>query len=167
MAAVSLIVMEHGSVWPGHVGNTRDVVAVSSGSDELLQRTRQGIAALRREGQHVRIAVLACSDVVDPSLRARRVEVAAELLAAVNVGRFGRVVLSAADRASAELRDELLSLAGALSPRLRGTSTTVSVRFGPPEELGRPQQALLRRCLVSPPGLELRAMRYAQRAGRR
>jgi hypothetical protein len=168
MAAVSLIVMEHGSEWPGHVGNTGDVVAVSCGSEELLQRTRQGLAALQRRGQHVRIAVLACSDLTDASSRVRRVEVVTELLAAVNASRFGRVVLSTAERASAHLRNELLTLAGVLGPRLRGTSATVSVRFGPPvEDLDRPSHASVRKCLVTPPGLDLRAMRYAQRAGKR
>jgi hypothetical protein len=168
MAAVSLIVMEHGSEWPGHVGNTGDVVAMSCGSEELVQRTRQGLAALRRRGQQVRIAVLACSDVMDASARTRRVEVLAELLAAVNAARFGRVVLSTDERASANLRSELLSLAEALRPRLQGTSATVSVRFGPPaEESARLSHGSVRKCLVTPPGHDLRAVRYPQRAAKR
>jgi hypothetical protein len=130
MAMISLVVMEQGSQWPGQVRDSGDVVAVGSGQDGLLQRTRQELDLLRRRGQQVRIAVLACNGVADVGSVAHRAELVDELLTAVSAVAFGRLVLSTADGASMHLRRELLLLAGALSQRLRGTSTTVSVKFG-------------------------------------
>jgi hypothetical protein len=129
MATVSLIVMEQNSEWPGHVGDSEHLVAVG-GDEGLLERTQQRLAALRRRGERVRVAVLACGDATDVVSMARRAEVVHELLGAVTSVGFGRLVLSSGDRASVELRAELLSLAGTLSQRLDGTSATVSVRFG-------------------------------------
>jgi hypothetical protein len=69
--------------------------------------------------------------------RARRAQLAHELLGAVAVVSFGRLILSAAERASLQLRHELLSLAGALSHARRG-SVTVSVRFKEAIDRGLP-----------------------------
>jgi hypothetical protein len=132
---VTLIVMEPGGAWPGHVGGSEDIVAVSYAKEALLERTRERLYALRRGGKEVRLAVLACNEASDGDAVMRRSEVAHELLAAVSATGFGRLILSSGDPAPMPLRRELLSLAGALSQRLRGTTTTVSVRFG--KGLGR------------------------------
>jgi hypothetical protein len=129
MGVVSLIVMEPGSAWPGHVGNSENVVALGEQGEGLLPRIRQKLDSLRRRGEKVRVAVLACSEATDVASVARRAELAHELLAVVAAVGFGRLILSAADRASMPLRHELLSLASALSHLRRGTATLVSVRF--------------------------------------
>ena len=129
MTAVSLIVMEPGSAWPGHVGNSENVVTVGEHEDGMLLRIRQRLALLRRRGEHVRIAVLACNEATDIASVARRTALAHELLSAVAAVGFGRLVLTAAERASMQLRCELLSLAGTLSYTRRGRAAAVSVRF--------------------------------------
>jgi hypothetical protein len=131
MGVVSLIVMEPGSAWPGHVGNSENVVVTGRPHEEgLLQRIRQRVDSLRRRGEHVKVAVLACNEAADAASLACRAEVAHELLLAVTAVDFGRLVLTAAERASTRLRRELFLLAGALSHSLRGTAVTVSVRLG-------------------------------------
>jgi hypothetical protein len=127
MGVVSLIVMEPGSRWPGHVRDSENIVAASHLGEGLLQRTQRTLAGLLRRGQHVRVAVLACSEATDAASLASRARLARELLAAVTATGFGRLVLSSAEHASVPLRRELLSLAGALSQTVLGTS--VRVRF--------------------------------------
>ena len=78
--------------------------------------------------------MLACNEATDATSAARRAELAGELLAAVAVVGFGRLVLSAADRASMEIRRELLTLAGALSVTPVGVAATISVRFSGGQE---------------------------------
>jgi hypothetical protein len=128
MAVTTLIVMEPGSEWPGHVGDSEHVVAVANDDEGLLGRTREKVSSMRQHGEHVRVAVLACNRAADPSSVTRRAEVARELLTAVGDAGFGRLVLTVSDRASMRERCELLSLVGELSHDLRGP--TVSVRFG-------------------------------------
>jgi hypothetical protein len=128
--------MEPGSQWPGHVRDSENVVAASHGDEGLLHRTRRTLALLRQRGQHVRVAVLACSDSVDVASVTRRTQLAYELLAAVTAAGFGRLVLSTAEQASMPLRRELLSLAGALSQTVLGAC--VRVKFGDASEERRP-----------------------------
>jgi hypothetical protein len=139
MAFVSLVVMESGSEWPGHVGNFENLVAVGVEQDQLLERTRARLGQLRREGHHVRVAVLACNAATDARSNDRRAKVASELLDAVATDAFGRIVLTCAETAPARLRQELFSLGGALIDR--GTSALVSMRF---PEASDPS---VRRCL--------------------
>jgi hypothetical protein len=127
---VTLIVMEPGGAWPGHVGRSEDVVALSYESELLLTRTRQRLEALRESRQEIRIAVLSCRDTADLKALELRSQLAHELLSEVSASGFGRLILSAADGASTQLRRQLLSLAGVLSYELRGTTTTVSLKFG-------------------------------------
>jgi hypothetical protein len=127
---VTLIVMEPGSEWPGHVGDPENVVAVGGDEDGLLDRAKQRLDAIRRRGQRVRVAVLACRETLDATSVDRRSEVARELLAAVAEAGFGRLVMTTSKRATMRERCELLALAGDLSQRLRGSTATVSVRFG-------------------------------------
>jgi hypothetical protein len=125
---VSLIVMESGSAWPGHVRDSENVVTIGHDDDgELLPRTRHRLDLIERRGQRVRTAVLACNASVDVASNARRAGVALALLDAVAAGRFGRLVLTAADRTPLRLRYELQSLASSLSLARRDTS--VCVRF--------------------------------------
>ena len=139
MAVVSLIVMEKGSEWPGHVGDSESLVAMNVGEDASLERTRQRLELLRHQGTQVRVALLACAEGADDASARRRAELAHELLAAVTVATCGRLALCAPDRASLRLRQELMSLAGELSDHLPGTMTTVSVRFGHEPCTGKPQ----------------------------
>jgi hypothetical protein len=126
MEAVSLIVMEPGSDWPGHVRNSENVVTIGHHQEGgLLQRTLQRVDSIQRRGQTVRVAVLACSVVTDAALLTSRTALAHELLRVVAAAPFGRLVLSVAERAPTDLRCELLSLAGALSHTLRATSVWV------------------------------------------
>jgi hypothetical protein len=128
MGVVSLIVMEPGSAWPGHVGDSENVVAVGELEESLLPRIRRRLDSLRRRGERVRVAVLACNGATDIASVGRRAELAHELLTAVSAVIFGRLVLSAAESASTQLRNELLSLAGALSEARRG-AVIVSLKF--------------------------------------
>jgi hypothetical protein len=128
MAMVALVVMEPGSLWPGHMGDLAGVVAFSQGGEELLRRTREELEALRHREQHVRVAVLACNAAADGRTVRRRTEVARALLAAVRDSGFGRLILSASSRASLRLREELAALAGVLGEP-PDTSATVSLMF--------------------------------------
>jgi hypothetical protein len=150
MGKVALIVVEQGSEWPGHVGDCENVVAVGYDKEGLLQETRQGLDLLRGRG-YLRVAVLARKEATDLASVACRAEVAHELLTAVSAVGFGGLLLSAMDHASMQLRGEILSLAGALRRRLRGSSATVSVKFGGAAD-GRqvlPQRSV-RKCLAEP-----------------
>jgi hypothetical protein len=147
MDVVSLIVMEAGSDWPGHVRNSENIVTVGDHDGEgLLMRTRQRVTSLRQRGQTVRVAVLACNAATDIASVASRAALARELLEVVAAAHFGRLVLSVGDRAPMQLRCELLSLAGVLSHALRGAS--VWVRFLQ-ETNGRSAPAL-RKCPTEP-----------------
>ncbi len=134
MSVVSLIVMEPGSAWPGHVGDSENVIAVGERGDGMLRRIRSILDALRRRGEHVKVAVLSCNEATDLVSAARRAEIAHELLAAVAAVGFGRLVLSAEKRASVQVRRELMTLAGALTCTRGGGGATVSVRFGGTQE---------------------------------
>ena len=127
MGLVSLIVMEPGSQWPGHVRDSENVVEVGHAGEGLLQRTRLTLASLAQRGERVRVAVLACNGTWDAPAVEDRTQVARELASAVAATGFGRLVLSASERTSMPLRRELLALAGALDSLLRGAA--VLVRF--------------------------------------
>jgi hypothetical protein len=129
MGLVSLIVMEPGSAWPGYVGDSENVVAIVDRQEGLLQRVQERIATLRRGGEQVRIAILACNESIDGPSALRRTELARELHTAVASVRFGRLVLSAAERASAPVRRELFLLASRLSQAGGGPAPIVSVKF--------------------------------------
>jgi hypothetical protein len=133
MTMVSLIVMEPGSEWPGRVGDSENVVEVGESDEAMLQRIRWKLSSFRLRGARLRVAVIACNGAMDTASCARRTELARELLAAVAIGGFGRLVLSVADRAPAKLRLELLSLAGSLS-HAGGGGATVSVKFTEPRQ---------------------------------
>jgi hypothetical protein len=130
MGVVSLIVMEPGSRWPGHVGDSENVVAAGCDAEGLLQRTRHMVEALRGRRTRVRVAVLACNDATDVGSSGRRAEIARELLNAVAPVTLGRLLLCASESASTHLRLELMSLADRLGQSLQGTTATVSLRFG-------------------------------------
>jgi len=137
MNTAAMIVMEPGSEWPGQVGDQTNVVIPGEGSEDLLQRTRSKLEALRRDHQSVRVAVLACNLAVGAAAEAARAQLARLLLASVTTRLRGRLVLTASAAATLQLRDELLRLAGVLTEELRGKRATVSVRFtGPPSLSG-------------------------------
>ena len=112
MACVSLVVMEPGSEWPGHVGESETLVALRSEQD-MLRCTRERVASLHRAHEEVRVAVLACNGATDEATLHRRASLAQELLACVSRAWRGRLVLTApGGRASGVFRHHLLSLAG-------------------------------------------------------
>jgi hypothetical protein len=170
MSNVSLIVMEQNSEWPsGNTGDWASIVAIGHEKEGLLQRTREQLSSLRRQGHSLRVAMLACNEATDVTSVSRRAEVAHELLAAVSTVEFGCLYLTATDSASAETRRELLSLADALSQRLRGLSATVlvSLRFGaalPPSIRLQHDHRTFRRMLAI---LDARGYPTAEDAGRR
>ncbi len=135
---VTLIVMEPGSEWPGHVGDSETTVVVGGDDEGLLERARQRLDSIRKAGQRVRLALLTCNGTRDTRSVARRSEVAQELFAAVAEAGFGRLVMTTSKQATMGQRCELLALAGDLSHGPRCTTTTVSVRFGSdhPHEIG-------------------------------
>ena len=130
MGVVSLIVMEPGSLWPGRIRDSENLVAAGYDAEGLLERARRTVQTMRRQRDRVRVAVLACNEATDVASCGRRAEIARELLRAVATVTHGRLVLWAAERASADLRRDLLSLAGRLAPELSGTLASVSLRFG-------------------------------------
>jgi hypothetical protein len=135
MPFVTLIVVEPGSEWPGHIGDAEQVVAVGYDQEGLLSKTRERLELLRRRGELVRAAVLVCSGAANSVFAAQRVDIARELISAVSGVGSGRVVLCSSGDASTSERRELLSLAGTLCqelscPELRGRAIEVSVRFG-------------------------------------
>jgi len=129
MAMTALVVMEPGSDWPGHIGDSMDVVAFSHEGEDLLGRTEAKLVFLRRSKKDVRVAVLACNSATDGAAVVRRARVARTLLAAVTNTTGGRLILGASGRASHQLRHELFALAEALTEEIRGTTATVSLRF--------------------------------------
>lgn len=147
MTTTAMIVMEPGSVWPGHVGDVTSLVAFCEEGDELLRRTEAALHTLERGKRAVRVAVLACNAAADGQAASLRLSLARRLLGAVSGTTCGRLVVSASVTASRDLREALLVLVGALTEELRGTTTTVSLRFD-----GSPRRANLR------PAAEARAM---------
>jgi hypothetical protein len=75
------------------------------------------------------LAVLACNGETDGLADGCRAQVARALRVAVSGTTFGRLVLSASDRASLRLRQELLSRTAVLGKQLPGTTATVTLRF--------------------------------------
>ena len=128
MTTATMIVMEPGSDWPGHVGDSTHVVAFSHDSEDLLRRTEGRLGALRRGNHGVHVAVLACNAATG-SASAGRPPLARTLLGAVSGTSHGRLVLCASGRSSHELRLELFALTGALTEEIRGTTTMVSLKF--------------------------------------
>jgi hypothetical protein len=125
----AVVVMESGSDWPGQLDDSTHVVAFGCGAEDLLQRTRAKLDAIMRRDRGLRVAVLACSAAIGMVPSKERAKLARALFGAVKRTSRGRLILSAAGRAPCELRQELLTLAGALSSELRGSSASISVRF--------------------------------------
>jgi hypothetical protein len=130
MGSVSLIVMEQGGAWPGRVGDNESLVAVRDDGEVLLHRTLQKLESLRRRGQHLRLAVLACNAETDCHSVGHRSRLAHELLRAVTAVGVGRLLMTTPNGASMPPRRELLILANALREAFAGTAATVAVRFG-------------------------------------
>jgi hypothetical protein len=125
----ALVVMEPGGAWPYPIGDSTDLVAFRPAGEDLLQWTEQKIHVLHRSKQNVRVAVLACNSTAGGAAADRRTQLARMLLGVVTSITRGRLILSASGRASAQLRRELLALAGQLTDDLRGSTATISLRF--------------------------------------
>ncbi len=138
MGLVSIVVIERGGKWPGQVGDSEPPEVVGGAEQVLAESVRTRINALQRAGQRIRIAVLACSEALNPAAREARAELAHQLLSTVATQPFGRLVLSAPDDAPPSLRIELMTLVATLSERLTGTTATVTLRFGDPQGAREP-----------------------------
>jgi hypothetical protein len=125
----AMVVMEHGSEWPGQIGDSMKVIAFSHDGEDLLRRTQRSVGALRGLDGGIRVAVLACNLAAGGAAADRRAQLAHALLGAVASTNRGRLVLRASGIASHQQRQELLGLAQALTKELRGTTATVLVRF--------------------------------------
>jgi len=166
MGVVSLIVMEPGSDWPGHIGDSENVVAARCYEEGLFERVRHMVGALRARGEDVRVAVLSCNDAADPASAGRRAEIARELLGVVASAVSGCLVLYAAPHAPWLLRHELLSLAGGLSEGLHGSTAAVSLRFGGASEENRePPSRRIEHRLASDEALVTAGGSHARRHG--
>jgi hypothetical protein len=131
VSGTAMIVLERGGEWPAHIDGLTDVVGLSSEADDLLERTRKKLEALRSSNRAVRVAVLACNSATcDGS--PRRESIARTLLGAVTNAPRGRLILTANEAASTPLRAELLTLAEELRNAARGSSASVSVWFTEP-----------------------------------
>jgi hypothetical protein len=135
MNNVSLVVMERGSAWPGHVAEMQDVIAFGHDDGGLLQRTQEKLASLSSSRHSVRLAVLACNEDHGLATMTRRARIARALLAAVTQATLGRLVLSSSSLASPALRAELLALAGELTGELGRATATISLRFLEPSRV--------------------------------
>ena len=129
METTAIVVMEPGSDWPGQIGYSMNVVASCDGGEDMFRRTQEKLGALHGSKTGVRVAVLACNSATDGAALVRRAQVARALLGAVTFSTCGRLILGASERASHQLRQELLALAEALNDEVRGTTATVSLRF--------------------------------------
>jgi hypothetical protein len=127
----TIVAMERGSEWPVQIGDLTDVVGLGPVDEDLLQRTQGKLDSLQRGKKAVRVAVLACNTATDGEAIGRRTTLAHTLLGAVTHSIRGRLILSASDGASDQLRRELFTLAGELTGELKG-STTVSLWFTEP-----------------------------------
>jgi hypothetical protein len=132
MTTATLVAMESGSEWPAQIGDSTVVGLASSGDDDLVQRTRATLDLLRRDRHHVRVAVVTCNAETGAAAGSRRASLARTLLDAVTGSIRERLILSASDRASDQLRRELFALAGELTAELRGSTATVSLWFMEP-----------------------------------
>jgi hypothetical protein len=129
MMTTAVVVMEPGSDWPGQIGDSMNVLALSPGGRDDLRRTQETLAVLHRRKQGVHVAALTCGATADARVAGRRAQLAGVLLDTVAAGTDGQLILTASDSARNPARDELLALADTLIERLRGTNATVSLRF--------------------------------------
>ena len=83
MTTTAMIVMESGSGWPGHIGDSMNVVAFDRGGDDLLRRAEARLGILHRNKQSVRVAVLACNAATGGPAADQRAQIARTLLGAV------------------------------------------------------------------------------------
>ncbi len=132
MMAPTIVAIEPGSEWPCQIGDATEIVGLGPTGDDLLRRTEERLDVLHRGKRLVRVAVLACNAATGGEAMTRRKELARRLLAAVARSIHGRLILSASDLASEELRRELFTLSGELTGELRGSRATVSLWFAEP-----------------------------------
>jgi hypothetical protein len=129
MRTIALVVTEPGSEWPLH--NPReelDIVAFRQPRGGPNEALLQGICEQSgRPG--FTLAILACNSEIDEEARDRRSGLLRALLTRVVHAASGNIVVAGGADASAELRNQLLGLAGALFEST-ARSVSVSVRFG-------------------------------------
>jgi hypothetical protein len=138
MRAIALVVTEPGSDWPLHDNREElDVVAFGQPRDEPDEALLRRICEQSGRPGYT-LAVLACNSDTDEEAMSRRAGLLRALLTRVTLAASGRVVLAASGGASAELRNQLLGLAGALFEGSGTGAVSVSVSFGDRIAMQRP-----------------------------
>jgi hypothetical protein len=148
---VLLVAVERGAALPVWVGRCQDrvsdVVLLISNSDEsaaaMTKRIEQRAHLLTGSDHQRGVAVLVVdiSQLTADATRARR-EIADCLLAYLTHVGEGVLLLLAEESATLESRSELLSMAGALAQKVRGTRISISLHFGKASEAEPPKGLL-------------------------
>src|SRR5512133_4101591 len=165
-AGVLLVAVERGAALPTWVGRcperVSDVFVLVSNADEpaeALKRRREQRLHLLTESDYQRgLAVLVVGNgQTSTEAELSRRNVADRLLSYLAEVGQGMLLLLAAENASLEPRSQLLSMAGALAPEVRGTRIAISLRFGaegdhePPQEIVALAEPVTRRTSRRPP----------------
>jgi hypothetical protein len=137
-ASLSVVVLEAGSGLPlwlteyrKHAPNSIVVAqsAQESGAD-FARRVARRAGEIGAGDAAIHAALLICNGALDDASVSARDRVCASLLTIMVAKRQGELVLATESSAAADLRHELLALAGRLCHRLRGSPVGVRVRFG-------------------------------------
>jgi hypothetical protein len=131
MRPSALVVLEPGGEWPSSVIRADvDVIAVVEPHSEEGSLTRAVQERVARLGRPVALAVLACNAEANDAATGRRVAITRALLKTVLDTERGHLVINAAGRSTSALRHQLIGLTETLSEGLRGSSSSVTLRFG-------------------------------------
>jgi len=163
---VLLVAVEKGASLPTWIGHCQDKVSdvfllvstIEEPRDALVKRIEQRLALLT-ESEHQRGLVVLVADPNPASAESEeaRMQVADRLLGYLAQLGEGLLLLLTEDSAPLESRVQLLSMAGTLAQRVRGTRLSISVRFGaqgasePPQELFTLAPAVRRTTRRPPP----------------
>ena len=136
---VLFAVMERGSSWPSCIQQcrrlTHDSVVIAQHADEtppeLLERVTRKLRALAAEGRQVSTAVVATAEVPSVELVATRDQIAQALLQATDTvgGQESKLCLVGSASMRANVRHEIMALAGKLISQSRNRVPTIDVKF--------------------------------------
>jgi hypothetical protein len=150
-AGILLVAVESGAALPLWIGHCQDKVSdvfvLVSNTDEppdaLLRRVEQRLALLagseHRRGLVVLVTEPSCAS---PEAEEARMQVANRLLGHLAQVGEGMLLLLTEESAPIESRVQLLSMAGTLAQKVRGTRLSISVRFGSRRDSHPPQEIL-------------------------
>ena len=132
-----MFVLERGGKLPASVPpralRTKRVVVTQQPAEsahELLVRTAAQLSELDGRGREIGFALLACGESEEDGAGAARAELTDVILGHMRGATCARLVLTAQERANAQLRWDLVSLADHAISVLAGGGGSVSIRFG-------------------------------------